>query len=70
MAIIEFTVEKAEATATPKFVLFESAADGPDGNGRDFDASISKPESTGPGLGPLLLLAGLAVAVWVAHRWL
>lgn len=70
MALIEFTVEKAEATATPKFVLFESAGKEDEGMERDFDASISTRESTGTGMGALLVVAGLALAVWVARRWL
>ena len=70
MALIDFTVEKAEATATAEFVLFGGAGEERERADLDFESTISKPESTGSGLGALLVLAGLALAVWVARRWL
>ena len=70
MALIDFTVEKAEATATAEFVLFGSAGEDDQKAELDFESSISRPESTGTGLGALMVVAGLAVAVWVARRWL
>lgn len=69
MALIELTVENAEPTATPRFVLYESVESTPDTD-TDFDASVSNPESHGKGLGAILALGGLAVAVWIARRWM
>lgn len=69
MALIEFTVEKAEATATAEFVLF-GGGEGEERADLDFESTISKPEPSGTGLGALLAVGGLAVAAWLVRRWL
>lgn len=70
MSLINLKVEKAEATATAEFVLFGGAGEEDKKADLDFESSISKPESSSTGLGALLVIVGLALAVWVARRWL
>jgi hypothetical protein len=71
MPLIDITVEEIEARATPKLILFGSSDDHygeaePDSAG----VSVSGVESTGGGslLALLAVLAGIALAVWLARR--